>query len=526
MVLNSLTSEKGTLMPPLHPSPAPRPLNDNTSALFAWHMLVGRECWKQFTVLQQQNKPLRHVEILKTWHLYTLNLQNLKTLHMAGNGLTGDIESASLATQIQDLSLSHNKLSGTLPAFLTNITKVDLSYNQFSGEEGEGEGEDSDLMSTDMSASLASEDPDGGVQQQAAGTEISFEINRLSGHLPVLELESAAENSSIAVLRGNMFSCNSIPQNDNFVNDYICGSENLNESLYVFATVFGLGCSAVVLYFLTTACAEGAFPEMQFVVKEIQQSWTAVSSTSYSVMKISPTLQTILSLTDSFKDYMLFFLKLLFLTLSVSVLLYILKSNGSFTTHSETYAWFWTLAYMSGVVPAWLIVLLWAATASMCFYYIILVPPRVHKRVDSAPLEVQKLRGVSDSGAETAAAAGYMARMKAYLPIGAALLLNATVTITVNSLYIYSTQQAFGALLHFIIQLLMAIYRLIYAEISLPVLSKNIKNPVENVTFRLKLLMLNNLLVPFIATFLTSPACFQVRLSSSTDMILYYLDII
>ena len=37
---------------------------------------------------------------------------------------------------------------------------------------------------------------------------------------------------ALSILQGNLFSCNSIPQNDEFSRDYVCGSQNLNDSLF------------------------------------------------------------------------------------------------------------------------------------------------------------------------------------------------------------------------------------------------------------------------------------------------------
>ena len=147
-------------------------------------------------------------------------LRNLSVLHLTGNGLTGEIaRSLPLHSQIADLSLSHNQLSGSIPLDILNIASLDLSYNQLSGE---------------YDASWIEVTPH---------SNISLEINRLSGQLPVAGLERVS-NGSLSVLHGNLFGCNSIPENDAYSRDYVYGSRNLNYSLFVLLSACGV---AVVL---------------------------------------------------------------------------------------------------------------------------------------------------------------------------------------------------------------------------------------------------------------------------------------
>ncbi len=47
--------------------------------------------------------------------------------------------------------------------------------------------------------------------------------------------------------------------------------------------------------------------------------------------------------------------------------IYIVRGDNegdSLSTHTNTYAWFWTLAYMRGVVPSSLILASWAVTVA------------------------------------------------------------------------------------------------------------------------------------------------------------------
>ena len=161
-------------------------------------------------------------------------LRNLSVLHLTGNGLTGELARFLPGhSQIADLSLSHNQLSGSIPLDILNIASLDLSYNQLGGE-------------YDARTEFT---PD---------SNISLEINRLSGQLPVAGLERVS-SGSLSVLHGNLFACNSIPQNDADSRDYVCGSRNLNDSLFVFASACGV---AVVLAVL--ACWAHLVGEKQY----------------------------------------------------------------------------------------------------------------------------------------------------------------------------------------------------------------------------------------------------------------------
>ena len=92
-------------------------------------------------------------------------LQNLSLLHLTGNGLSGElVQSLPASSQLVDLSISHNQLSGTIAMDILNIASLDISYNEFTGEY----------------QNRTHYKPD---------SYISLKVNRLSGQLPKLDLE-------------------------------------------------------------------------------------------------------------------------------------------------------------------------------------------------------------------------------------------------------------------------------------------------------------------------------------------------
>ena len=230
----------------------------------------------------------------------------------------------------------------------------------------------------------------------------------------------------------------------------------------------------------------------------------------------SLSLRKIALLSGTFVEITQYAVQLLIVMLLGSVALYLLKALDSdevYTTHSQTYGWFWTLAYMRGVVPASSFLLLWAGTISVCFYRIIMCSKRnsVPHESETNP-EVRHENATAATAATTTISNEGVSFRTHVLPIGTAFIVNACITIAVNTLYIYSTQQALGDSLHFGIQLSLSIFRLLYIAFAFPLLSQSIHNAAMKVRFRFVLLTINNLLIPCVVTALTTDACFQVSL--------------
>ena len=58
-------------------------------------------------------------------------------VHLAGNGLYGELDEwlpTYSPVALTDISLSHSKLSGTIPLDFLKVAKLDLSFNQLDGE--------------------------------------------------------------------------------------------------------------------------------------------------------------------------------------------------------------------------------------------------------------------------------------------------------------------------------------------------------------------------------------------------------
>ena len=412
-------------------------------------------------------------------------LRNLTTLHLTDNGLTGSLVTfKSTASSLLDISFSHNQLSGTIPPEYFNVSTLDLSFNQLSGEYR-------------------------GHYQYSSSVNISLENNRISGQLPVEKLEEITAGR-VAILRGNMFSCNSIPSTDENANDYVCGSWNLNNSLIVFSCVIGVAALVIGLAWISTTLVMSVDGRLCMLVNAVHQKglvlWhyaTIMERIESSDPNLDPTIRTIAQLSGSFLQVVYQALCLLALILMGSFVLYLMKlldSGKEYSTHSHTYSWFWTQAFMRGQAPAGVLLGVWMITIFSCFYRIVLHPSlnRSSNKI-SLPFH-QKKEASCDKNDER----------PRFAQVALAFIFNAFITITVNTAYIYFTQQDLGASIHFSIQLGLSIFRLVYVAVAFPALSRSVQDAVDNIRFRFILLTFNNLLIPCVVTALTSDLCFQV----------------
>ena len=418
------------------------------------------------------------------WHL-----KNLTVLHVAGNELSGKvIAELPYDSRLNDLSLSHNMFSGEVPLGVYQLQRIDMSYNQFSGRY---EDEHADSWVTSL---------------------ITLEINRLSGDLSDKTLQNV---SDLNILRGNMFSCGGIPDNYEFVEDYICGATDLDESLYVLGSVLIL--TGVIA--LTTYLAVVGHSSPLLMSKSTLMSATCFSyanrwwmySSFMAGVQADGHLKPLVALKDKYNKITWCFIKLFFVMLVVAAPIYLLRwrdDNGAYSTHTNTYTWFWTLAYTHGVKMSSTILASWFITIGACFY-VIRLSPRLEENSEGSDMstiaddadESKLTQSISETATKEVQTSSWLF---------AVLLLNAGITIVVNVLYIYSIQQPMPAIYHFGVRLSLAVFKLAYSYFVFPIVSRPVVDVVSNIGFRFRLLVVNNLLIPCLVTMFASPSCFQV----------------
>jgi hypothetical protein len=161
--------------------------------------------------------------------------------YLAGASDNGTVLPLRISPLLIALSLSHNQLSGTIPAAVQEHAwhLLDLSFNKFTGT---------------LSPALAANQVNltgsyiAIVQPQVAGlvnsTVLSLENNRLSGRIPA----SVRGLAGVSVLGTNMYACRAdasdLPAHDSGDSNYQCASNNFDTPFYVW---LGLATATVLL---------------------------------------------------------------------------------------------------------------------------------------------------------------------------------------------------------------------------------------------------------------------------------------
>lgn len=231
------------------------------------------------------------------------NVKSLKTLHLSGNGLSGVLGDIDSMIVLSDLTVSSNRLTGTIPPSFTNhdiFTQLILSNNRLTGTLDEGF-----LVTSNV-------------------TNLNLSSNRFSGRIP----PSFLFLHSMDVVTGNLFGCITPPSNDISRDSYVCGSDDLDSSALIFAVIF---VSAGILLFLIARNIRLPF----FWLQALEYENFYVLSYVKKMMRISFVL-VCLSLVC-----LLFF----------SVLKIEDKIDLVYSTHAVQYLWISTIAFLHGVVP-------------------------------------------------------------------------------------------------------------------------------------------------------------------------------
>ena len=280
------------------------------------------------------------------------DMPSLKSLYLSGNGLTGTMADMSNAVSLQNLYLSYNQLRGVIPQSLLqstgNLRNLDLSTNRLSG------------TIEDMSVDFVRNTP-------TDGLSLYLQNNRLSGNIPESLINASSSNDNnhnltVNILAGNMFSCevfvkNVLPADPNNDN-YVCGSNVLNEMMYLSGILLGLVCATcgVMLYTITSNKYSGTAEA---------KLWheLVVWVTQYIVWK--PTSRAankhLQRLADVFVSFRLYTTIIALVALILFLPLYtIIKyvNDGDFGQYTYQYGWVISVGFMQGTVPAVIIAIL------------------------------------------------------------------------------------------------------------------------------------------------------------------------
>jgi hypothetical protein len=328
---------------------------------------------------------------------------NISVIHIAGNGFSGTLpQNIHLPKSLQSVALTHNELNGTIGKNFQYFPflKLDLSYNKLTG----------DINEFGQNPLLLESSFDGKRPSAAMSSELILQVNRLSGDLPTC-LE---EISEINILSGNMFSCKSrsdLPSNDAASRTYICGSDDLNNAIYVLIVLL----SVLLVGYLAVVSIRGWTQSFQkktsvfkssiwYYLQKVKLCWIYTrtycsiiekSLTQRSTFR-SSTLSSSFSLPKSFNmdffeenllkyenvfQYLAVFnllrkMSMIIAAFTIAICLptylgFYLSSNGQYSTFTYHYSWVSTSVFLTGASPALVLFTLWNSLLIYCLVRII-----------------------------------------------------------------------------------------------------------------------------------------------------------
>jgi hypothetical protein len=265
--------------------------------------------------------------------------EELENLSLSGNGIEGRLYEIISNTSLRNLTLSHNRLKGTIPVSFQQypgFISLDLSFNRLTGVienfghtyAGRGHGH-LDTTATGMS-----------------NMSVILESNRLSGGIP--KTFEYAEH--INILDGNMFQCdaeNPVPLHDPVSETYVCGSNKLKVALYVCAAFVGLQ----VLAWTYRAHYSQAGALRHFALLAWNLMWWRENSDLGN-----STLNRLCHMLARFRSYLV---AVVVLALFIMLPVYLTFKFLDYSSHTYQYGWLVSLGFMSDMVPATTVFVLW-----------------------------------------------------------------------------------------------------------------------------------------------------------------------
>jgi Leucine-rich repeat (LRR) protein len=389
------------------------------------------------------------------------SLLNLSSISLSGNGLTGTLGDIPSRSKLQNVTLSHNQLSGTIPKSfqLHPFQLLDLSYNRFIGE------------IDDLTAN-----------PNESKSQFILEVNRLSGVLRSFDRWSSSK-VKLNMLSGNLFSCSTLPEIDQNYGLYICGSEDLDRAMILFGAISFLVLLTLLLLLIlrNTNMVSGSCESLRSSYLVVVSYLRSTASSHSLVLQEYNLLLRRISVI---------FLFLTVMGILLLVPLYILKSikrgegeaDGNsyrYRTHTHLYRWLWTVAYSTGQIPAGFILCAWGVLASLFVFSF--------QAIDTQNSSTSHPNRKTWSQPTTRVI----------------LLLCADILIVggINAGYIYSTTQNINSSTQLVIKALLAVFTFLWSE----GLSRS-----SHVVLTISFTIIKTIVIPCLATALTSTSCFQV----------------
>jgi Leucine-rich repeat (LRR) protein len=437
------------------------------------------------------------------------SMSNLKMLNLAGNGLKGRISSASSMSSLLSLTLSHNYLSGEIPLWLQkmNLSHLDLSHNKLTGDAAGFRHQD-DISWT---SGIVNTSP---WSRSLMSRNLSLAVNRLSGDLP----DSFGKYENLDILSGNLFGCANLAKNDENSDFVSCGSQDYDQTMVLMGGVLGsIMCSVMMFYLLSRLLPSFRSQEEESdndrhgeddPLKSLMNPEIFIRYLRYHLIpsskgEINSTpSSSLLRSTNSFGSLLSRLMRsvcmLAILCLLLSFPIYVLKQldvgsgdegDPQYVTHSHMYNWLWTMAFLSGTTPAMILFLM----CFVCLLYFAFVMNRLGAAIDVKEEPPTPLSTSTSSKG-----------------VWITFVLNVVVVGTINGLYLWSTLLDLASDVRIWIQFCFGLFSFLWNVALRSTLPFQITESKAGVWLFTCLNVMNSVILPCLATALSSPSCYQV----------------
>ena len=184
-----------------------------------------------------------------------------------------------------------------------------------------------------------------------------------------------------------------------------------------------------------------------------------------------------------------------------SIPIYILRltdTSHSHSTHWNTYSWTLSFAYMNGQVMGVMTIAVWMLAVVVFYIYTQFLG------------QVYSENSVVQHAADRYEKASSHKTTHAFYALSTLMIVS--LSVLVNVLYILSTtEMALSSTVILLIRFCVSLFRLFTSTMVIPKLSTGIIDTTDKVIFMLHLLLFTNILIPCLATAVSSKNCFQVK---------------
>ena len=396
-------------------------------------------------------------------------VSSLQALYLSGNGLSGTLAEIADSAKLVNLSISHNRLFGTIPKSIRARpwVNLDLSYNKFQGE-----------------CSHFSE--------STSNQSFALDVNRLSGKYPRTLLHARKAR----VLADNLFACDGSPLSDSSTDEYSCGSTELDASMYAPC----VACAVLMCLVLAAMLGHYNVVKDNFVVDGLV-SWSGdiLNNIAFSDLCIAkPEFVHLSVFCRTLKEIPRDVCAVMVAGLVCCLPIYVLKvmdmgqSSTDYATHSHLYAWTVSMVYVTGKLPATLLLL-----GGLGSLFVVILgwrwKTRTFRKLLSTSPSPTSVRSISDS-----------------VVLYVVLIINLCVVAAVNGLYVYFTLREMSGHSKLLIQFSMAAFKSLYGIAIIPACSAMlVDRDIDKTWFTVTSLIFNGIIAPAVVTAFTSPSCFQ-----------------